>query len=121
MAAERRANGGAAGPAVPPRAAPWEQVFRRTEVPLFVEDIARARASIREVAAAVGTDGLRGWLDAHPDFIGRIIAEVQVIDVNDAGFSTAQLPAASDGPSFHAAMMNGKFQGMIPVHTPWGS
>ncbi|MCB1184975.1 PAS domain S-box protein, partial [bacterium] len=84
MAAERRANGGAAGPAVPPRAAPWEQVFRRTEVPLFVEDIARARASIREVAAAVGTDGLRGWLDAHPDFIGRIIAEVQVIDVNDA-------------------------------------
>ena len=38
-----------------------------------------------------------------------------VIEVNDAGLMTAQLPAASDGAIFHAAMMNGKFHGMIPV------
>ena len=41
-----------------------------------------------------------------------------VMEVNDAGLITAQLPAASEGPSFQLAMMNGKFHGMIPVVTP---
>ena len=41
--------------------------------------------------------------------------------VNDAGFSTEVLPAARAGAIFQAAMMKGKFHGMIPVHTPYGS
>ena len=36
----------------------------------------------------------------------------------DAGLSTEVLPAARAGAIFHAAMMSGKFQGMMPVHTP---
>ena len=41
--------------------------------------------------------------------------------VCSAGFSTTQLPAASAGASFHTAISNGKFQGMIWPTTPSGS
>ena len=41
-----------------------------------------------------------------------------VTEVNEAGLSTELLPAARAGPIFHEAMMNGKFHGMMPVHTP---
>ena len=41
--------------------------------------------------------------------------------VCSAGFSTTQLPAASAGASFHAAIRIGKFQGMIWPTTPSGS
>ena len=44
-----------------------------------------------------------------------------VIEVNDAGLMTVQLPAASDGAIFQAAMISGKFHGMMPVVTPMGS
>ena len=37
-----------------------------------------------------------------------------------AGLSTIVLPAASAGPSFQIAMMNGKFHGAIPATTPTG-
>ena len=37
------------------------------------------------------------------------------------GFSTTELPAASAGPSFHAAMISGKFHGTIAPTTPIGS
>ncbi|MOA61832.1 hypothetical protein D3C78_1870690 [compost metagenome] len=46
-----------------------------------------------------------------------------VIDsgVCSAGLSTMQLPAASAGASFHAAISSGKFHGMIWPTTPSGS
>ena len=44
-----------------------------------------------------------------------------VMEVNDAGLRTDVLPAARAGAIFQAAMMNGKFHGITPVHTPWGS
>ncbi len=41
--------------------------------------------------------------------------------VSSAGFSTTVLPHASAGPSFHEAMLSGKFQGVISPTTPSGS
>ncbi len=41
--------------------------------------------------------------------------------VGDAGLITTQLPAASAGASFHAAMSSGKLNGMIWPTTPSGS
>ena len=38
-----------------------------------------------------------------------------------AGFSTVQLPAASAGATFHAAIRSGKLNGMIWPTTPSGS
>ncbi len=41
--------------------------------------------------------------------------------VSSAGFSTTVLPHASAGPSFHDAMLSGKFHGVISPTTPSGS
>ena len=41
--------------------------------------------------------------------------------VCSAGLSTTVTPAANAGPSFQAAISNGKFQGMICPTTPTGS
>src|ERR1700737_5503306 len=41
--------------------------------------------------------------------------------VLDAGLMTVQLPAASAGAIFHAAISNGKFHGIIWPTTPSGS
>ena len=48
----------------------------------------------------------------------RRIAESGVCS---AGFSTIVQPAASAGAIFHAAIINGKFHGMIWPTTPTGS
>ena len=44
-----------------------------------------------------------------------------VSGVSSAGLSTTVLPAASAGASFHAAIVSGKFQGVISATTPSGS
>jgi hypothetical protein len=44
-----------------------------------------------------------------------------VSGVCSAGLSTTVLPHARAGPTFHAAMIIGKFHGMMPPHTPIGS
>ena len=44
-----------------------------------------------------------------------------VSGVCSAGLSSTVQPAASAGPSFHAAISMGKFHGMICPHTPTGS
>ena len=49
------------------------------------------------------------------------ISTRMLIGVCSAGFSTTQLPAASAGASFHAAISSGKFHGMIWPTTPSGS
>ena len=41
--------------------------------------------------------------------------------VSSAGLSTTVFPQASAGPSFHEAMLSGKFQGVIRPTTPSGS
>ena len=41
--------------------------------------------------------------------------------VSLAGFSTMELPMMSAGATFHTAIMNGRFHGMMPAHTPMGS
>ena len=41
------------------------------------------------------------------------ISTARLIGVSDAGLITTQLPAASAGASFHAAISSGKFHGMI--------
>jgi hypothetical protein len=41
--------------------------------------------------------------------------------VCSAGFNITQLPVANAGPSFHAAINSGKFQGTIWPTTPMGS
>ena len=43
-----------------------------------------------------------------------------VSGVVSAGFSTQVLPQASAGAIFHAAIISGKFHGMICPHTPTG-
>ncbi len=45
----------------------------------------------------------------------------KVSGVWDAGLMTVQLPAASAGAIFHAAISSGKFHGMIWPTTPSGS
>ena len=45
----------------------------------------------------------------------------RVSGVLEAGLMTVQLPAARAGAIFHAAISNGKFQGMIWPTTPSGS
>ena len=44
-----------------------------------------------------------------------------VSGVSSAGLSTTVLPAASAGASFHAAIVSGKFHGVISATTPSGS
>ena len=44
-----------------------------------------------------------------------------VSGVSSAGFSTTVFPQASAGPSFHEAMLSGKFHGTISPTTPSGS
>ena len=44
-----------------------------------------------------------------------------VSGVSSAGLSTTVLPAASAGASFQAAIVSGKFHGMISATTPSGS
>ena len=41
--------------------------------------------------------------------------------VSEAGFKMIVLPVPSAGPSFHTAIISGKFHGMIDAHTPMGS
>ena len=52
----------------------------------------------------------------------RISASLSAVSgVLEAGFSTHVFPIASAGASFHTAITSGKFQGMMPAHTPTGS
>ena len=44
-----------------------------------------------------------------------------VSGVSDAGFSTTLHPITRAGAAFQTAIMNGKFHGMMPEHTPSGS
>ncbi len=62
----------------------WEKLFQRTQVPIFIEDMTSLRPMIEQVRAEVVDRDLRCWLDAHPEFVGRFIAGIRIIDVNQA-------------------------------------
>jgi two-component system cell cycle sensor histidine kinase/response regulator CckA len=64
----------------------WEQVFQMATVPLFIEDISLVRQAIAEIRAS-GVDDFDAWLDAHHDFITKVVSLVQVVDVNRAAIS----------------------------------
>ncbi len=51
----------------------------------------------------------------------RSISTARLSGVSEAGLITTQLPVASAGASFHAAISSGKFHGMICATTPIGS
>src|ERR1044071_5231654 len=56
-----------------------------------------------------------------PTSVIQLANSSAVSGVCSAGFSTQVHPAASAGASFHAAINNGKFQGIICAATPIGS
>jgi len=64
--------------------AAWNQIFQMTQVPIFVVDISGDRALIGQAVAEAGSRNFRCWLDAHPDFVGRILGNANIVDVNEA-------------------------------------
>ena len=60
----------------------WEGVYRQFKVPLFIEDVKEVLAALAEIRAR-GVSDFSEWLDAHPEFIMRIIGMVKIIDVNE--------------------------------------
>ena len=62
----------------------WYEIFQKTQVPVWIEDISAVRGLIAEGLAQAGRRGLRLWLDAHPAFVGRVIGAMRVLDVNQA-------------------------------------
>src|SRR6202050_3802651 len=57
----------------------------------------------------------------HPASMISSPSRSAVSGVCSAGFNTTVQPTASAGPSFHAAISSGKFQGIICPATPTGS
>lgn len=51
---------------------------------MFVEDVRSIRPLVSEALETVGNGDFSAWLDANPEFVGRIIANVKIIDVNRA-------------------------------------
>lgn len=60
----------------------WEDFFRKFRTPLFLEDATEVLAALAEVRAQ-GIQDISEWLDAHPEFITRIISLIKIVDVND--------------------------------------
>ena len=61
-----------------------------------------------------------GWLHANAVALGVDATRIAVSGDFSDGFNTTLLPIASAGAIFHAAISNGKFQGMIWPATPRG-
>jgi len=61
----------------------WQAGIHDTEVPLFLEDVTAVTRAIKSVLDDGVTD-FRAWLDAHPEFLHKSLAQMQVIDVNEA-------------------------------------
>lgn len=64
--------------------ATWQRMFQKTQIPLYIEDISTTRALIMEAVLEAGPMQFRNWLDAHPEFVGRVIASIRILDVNQA-------------------------------------
>ena len=57
--------------------------------------------------------------NAHSSII--LASSIADKGVSDAGLSTIVFPVPNAGPSFHTAIIKGKFQGIIDAQTPIGS
>lgn len=56
-------------------------LFQHSPVSLWVEDFSSVKRLIDEVRAC-GIDDFRTFTDVHPEFVGRCMSEIRVIDVN---------------------------------------
>lgn len=56
-------------------------LFEHSPVSLWVEDFSGVRALLDEVRVA-GIEDFRVFLNVHPDFVGRCMEKIRVIDVN---------------------------------------
>ena len=56
----------------------------------------------------------------NPDCTASSAIRSAVLGVDGAGFKMTALPAASAGPNFQMAIINGKFQGAIEPTIPIG-
>jgi two-component system cell cycle sensor histidine kinase/response regulator CckA len=60
----------------------WEGFFRYFKVPLFVEDVSEVLDALEEIRQQGVTD-FSVWLDAHPNFITRVISMINIVDASD--------------------------------------
>ncbi len=70
-------------------------LFQHSPVSLWVEDFSAVKRLLDEVRAR-GIADLRIFTDVHPEFVGRCISEIRVIDVNR---QTLELFGAADKPA----------------------
>jgi len=61
----------------------WQHVFRTAQVPMWVEDIGAVLRAVDGIIAG-GVEDFAAWLDAHPEFITRVLGLIRVVDVNEA-------------------------------------
>ena len=61
----------------------FRSIFERSAISLWEEDISELRAALNALAKS-GVSDLRGYLDAHPEFVMQAIRMIKVVDVNDA-------------------------------------
>ncbi|MDX2474477.1 MAG: response regulator [Candidatus Krumholzibacteria bacterium] len=64
--------------------AAWQKIFKDTQVPLYIEDVASVRPRIKQMVAEAGDGGLRCWLDAHPQYVLQVISGVKILHANEA-------------------------------------
>jgi len=75
-----RKNGNGTRGKLPPEL--WEQIFRSTQVPLFVENFTRVRQSIRQLLDD-GVEDFGLWLESHPEFVSTTLQNLAFLDVNE--------------------------------------
>ena len=62
-------------------------LFQHSPVSLWVEDFSSVKSLLDEVRAC-GISDLRTFTDVHPEFVGRCMREIRVIDVNRQTLTT---------------------------------
>jgi diguanylate cyclase (GGDEF)-like protein len=67
-------------------------LFEHSPVSLWVEDFSKVKACLEEVRA-LGITDFRVFIDVHPEFVGRCMREIRVMDVNQ---QTLKMFAAPD-------------------------
>jgi two-component system, cell cycle sensor histidine kinase and response regulator CckA len=66
----------------------WEEIFRTTQVPIFVEDITPIRQAIRDLKVSCPEE-FGSWIEAHPEFVLSTVGNVNILDVNDSAVKMA--------------------------------
>ena len=61
----------------------YRRIFQTAGVSIWEEDFSRVKAAIDEVRAAGAVD-FRRYLAEHPEFVGRALTLVRIVDVNEA-------------------------------------